>query len=283
MIALKDLQNALLEMLGEIDRICKKHNIKYVVFCGSALGAVRHKGFIPWDDDLDVSMLRSEYERFLEVAPSELKGEYYLQAEFSDHWPMNFSKLRKNNTAFLEKYHPKDDQTHQGIYIDIFPCDNAVDTDFGRKLQFYSSRVVVAKALFNRGYETESFGKKIFMSLCRLLPMKPFHSFAMQKKKSDSRYVHTFLACTSKPKKGVYQRSWFTETVDMDFEGMKVPVSAHFDELLTTMYGDYMTLPSEENRKIKEHAILVDLERSYTEYANYRDGMTWDVHTRNIH
>jgi len=129
-------QAVLVELLEEIDRICKKHNIPYVVFCGTALGAVRHKGIIPWDDDLDVSMLRKDYEKFLEVAPAELKEQYFLQAEGAKHWPMNFSKLRKNNTTYLEKYHPKDNETHQGIYVDIFPfgrllssCD-AINSSF---------------------------------------------------------------------------------------------------------------------------------------------------------
>lgn len=283
---MKDLakhRQVLLELLGEFDRVCKKHSIDYVVFCGTALGAVRHKGFIPWDDDLDVSMLRKDYERFLQVAPGELGEQFFLQAEFSDHWPMNFSKLRKNSTTYLEKYHPKDNKTHQGIYIDIFPCDNAARQEWVRKLQFYASRVVVAKALSARGYETDSKGKKLFIALCRLLPMKPFHSFAMGAKRESSPYVHTFLACTSNIKKGVYRREWFTDTMEMDFEDRKVPLSAHYDALLTTMYGDYMRLPSEEERKVKEHAILIDTERNYTEYEHYRDGMKFDVFTRNIH
>ena len=283
MSTLKELQTVLLELLKEFDRVCKKHGIPYVVFCGSALGAVRHQGFIPWDDDLDVSMLREDYERFLKLAPSELGEQYYLQAEFSEHWPMNFSKLRKNNTTCLEKYHPKDKNIHQGIYIDIFPCDNAADTEKKRLYQFYASRVTLAKSLWKRGYETDSKGKKIFMALCTLLPKKPFYNYAKGTKLKNSTYVQTFLACTSQPKKGTYLRTWFTETVEMDFEDMKVPVSAHYDELLTTMYGDYMTLPKEEDKKIKIHAILIDTERNYTEYEHYRDGMTWDVYSRNIH
>ena len=280
---LKKQKKVLLELLKEFDRICKQYNISYIVFCGTAIGAVRHQGFIPWDDDLDVAMLREDYERFLKIAPSELSEQYYLQAEFSEHWPMNFSKLRKNNTTYLEKYHPKDKKSHQGIYIDIFPCDNAKDTVRKQKYQFYASRVVVAKSLFKRGYETNSKAKKFFMGLCSLFPTKPFQKYAKGEKISDSAYVHTFLACTSKFKKGIYRRKWFTETIEMPFEDMFVPVSAHYDELLTTMYGDYMQLPSEEERKIKEHAILIDTEKNYTEYENYRDGMVWDIHTRNIH
>ncbi len=280
---LKELQSVLFELLQEFDRICKKNNIPYVVFCGTALGAVRHKGFIPWDDDLDVSMLRSDYERFLQIAATELNEKYYLQAEFSDHWPRSFSKLRKNNTTYLEKFHPKDKKTHQGIYIDIFPCDNASDKEWVRKLQYYASRIVLSKTLTKRGYETDSKLKKLFMLCCRMLPLKPFHKLAMMKTKNDSRCVQTFLSCTSKYKKGIYQRTWFLNTVEMDFEGMKVPISAHYDELLSLLYGDYMKLPSEEERKIKEHAILIDTERDYTEYENYRDGMKFEVYTRNIH
>jgi lipopolysaccharide cholinephosphotransferase len=81
----------------------------------------------------------------------------------------------------------------------------------------------------------------------------------------------------------VYERVWFTETTEIAFEDMIVPISAHYDALLTKLYGDYMQIPSEEDRKIKEHAILIDTERNYTEYEHYRDGMVWDVHTRNIH
>ena len=174
-------QKVLKELLLEFNRVCEKHNIKYILFSGTAIGAIRHKGFIPWDDDLDVAMLRTEYERFLEVAPKELNSEYYLQAEFSEHWPLYFSKLRKNNTTCLEKYHPKDKKIHQGIYIDIFPIDNASNNKFLRKVQFLSSKVVLAKAFYRRGYDTDSVVKKIFIAMCRFLSLKPFHRFALLK------------------------------------------------------------------------------------------------------
>ena len=282
MTNLQEHQAILLELLREFDRICKKHNLQYMLFAGSALGAVRHKGFIPWDDDLDVVMLRPHYERFLQVAPAEAGDLYYVQGEFSDHWPMNFSKLRKNNTTCLEKYHPKDPKTHQGIYIDIFPCDNASDSQLVRKIQYYSSRIVLAKALARRGYETNSKLKKLFMAGCSILPIKPFYRMALQRKAVQSKLVHTFFGGTSKFEKGLLQRKWLTETVDMEFEGVTVPVSAYYDALLTALYGDYMTIPPEEDRKCKAHAILIDTTRPYTDYEHYRDGMEFEVYTRSI-
>ena len=114
----------LMELWYVFDSNCARNHIKYQLYAGSALGAVRHHGIIPWDDDLDVVMLREDYNRFMGIAESELdKNQYFLQREFTEHWPMFFSKLRKNNTACIERYIPKDWETHMGIYIDIFPCD----------------------------------------------------------------------------------------------------------------------------------------------------------------
>lgn len=160
---LKEHQEALYRLLRMFDSICQKHNISYTLFAGTMLGAIRHQGFIPWDDDLDVMMLREDYERFLKLAQTELDSEvYFLQKEFSEHWPLFFSKLRLNNTACLEKYHPKDPCIHQGVYIDIFPCDNASDNSFIRKMQFLASKIVIAKALYKRGYETDSTKEDIY-------------------------------------------------------------------------------------------------------------------------
>ena len=159
MASLKEHQEVLFELLKEFDRVCQKNNIKYILFAGSALGAVRHHGFIPWDDDLDVALLREDYDRLIHLDASEWNNAYYLQREYSDHWPMYFSKLRKNNTTCLEKYHPKDSKIHQGIYIDVFPVDNASDSTIVRKLQFFSSKVIHARTCWQRGYDTTSLFK----------------------------------------------------------------------------------------------------------------------------
>ena len=282
MSTLKEHQAVLLELLGEFDRVCKKNHIPYVLFAGSALGAVRHHGFIPWDDDLDVAMLREDYDRLMQLDLSEWNDTYYLQREYSDHWPIHFSKLRKNNTTCLEKYHPKDAQMHQGIYIDVFPIDNASDNTFVRKIQFVASKVVQAKSFRNRGYDTTSIVKKVAMMFSSVLPLNLFHSIVTMRKNTTSASVHSFLGGSINYKKGIFYRSWITNTIEVPFENLTVPISAHYHELLVLQYGDYMTLPPEDERKCKVHAILVDTEKNHTEYEHYRDGMTFEVLTRSI-
>lgn len=282
MSTLKEHQAVLLELLIEFDRVCKNNNINYILFAGSALGAVRHKGFIPWDDDLDIALLREDYDRLMRIDSSEWNNAYYMQREFSDHWPLHFSKLRKNNTTCLEKYHPKDHQIHQGIYIDIFPIDNASDSGFMQRIQYYASRIVIAKTQYARGYETNSILKKIVMLGCRVLPLKPFHNLATLKGHRKTEMVHSFFGGSIRYHKGIFPRQWFTETVNMPFEDTVIPISKHYHDMLTKQYGDYMILPPEEERKCKVHAILVDTEHDYREYEHYRDGMKFDIYTRSI-
>lgn len=279
---LQEHQGALYCLLREFDRVCRKLNISYFLFAGTLLGAVRHQGFIPWDDDLDILMKRKDYERFLKEAPAELNPErFYLQREFSEHWPMFFSKLRLNNTTCLEKYFPKDEQIHQGVYMDIFPCDNAFHSQLGRILQFCSSKVVIAKGLDGEGYYTKSIKKKLIMLLCRLLPGKVFHKIVTGPEQTGE-YVHCFLGGASKFSKSVFPSVWLEEQVLLPFENGEFCAPAAYDAILETLYGDYMKPPSEEERKCKEHAMLVDLRHDYIHYKNYRDGMQFEATTRSI-
>jgi len=279
---LREHQKALYILLGEFDRVCRKLQIPYFLFAGTLLGAVRHQGFIPWDDDLDVIMRREDYDRFFREAPGVLDTErFFLQQEFTDHWPMFFSKLRLNGTACLEKYYPKDPDSHQGVYMDIFPCDNAFPGALGRKLQFLCSKVVIAKGLDRRGYETDSGLKKCFMVFCRCLPGGIFRRIVRGPRKTGT-WVHSFLGGASRYSRSVYPAACFDRSMPAAFETGEYPIPAEWDKLLTILYGDYMTIPSEEARSIKKHCILVDLKRSYREYDHYRDGMKFDVPIRSI-
>lgn len=279
--SLREHQEACLVLLNEFDRVCKELNITYVLFAGTLLGAARHQGFIPWDDDLDVLMSRKDYEILISNADKFLDNKFFLQREFSDHWPMFFSKLRLNGTTCLEKYHAKDKKEHHGIYIDIFPYDNAANTKFARKMQFLASKIVIAKSLDKRGYETASFIKKVFIIVCKLLPKRLFLKIA-KSKNGDSKYVHTFFAASSDFEKNVFLRKHFEEKELMAFEGKEYFVPKLYDEILIKLYGNYMVLPSEEERSIKKHAIFVDTKNSYEVYSELHNDMKFLDRTESI-
>lgn len=281
--SLREHQLVMLDMLQDLDQICKKYEIPYLLFAGTLLGAVRHQGFIPWDDDIDIVMLRDDYDRFLQIPATEFEQkDCFLQKEFSAHWPMFFSKLRRNHTACIERDRPKDPERHLGVYIDIFPCDNLYENRFLRKMQFAASKVVIAKSLDRRGYLTDHKGKKAVQFVCRLLPMKPFLQFTQNRAGKTKSMVHTFFGAASQYRKNIYPREWFTKVCTMQFEGYTFPVSASYQELLTQLYGDYQMLPTPEQRACKVHAELVDLHRSYQDYITIQKCMEFQGFTRSI-
>lgn len=280
---INELQKIQLSMLKDFDAVCQRHRISYQLFSGTALGAVRHKGFIPWDDDIDVVMLREDYERFFDSASKELdSNKYYVQREFSEHWPMFFSKLRLNGTTYIEKYHSHDARIHQGIYIDIFPCDNLSDSRLMQKLQYIASKIVIAKSLYVRGYETNSTVKKCFMQFCRILPTEPFKRLCIRRNDSSSLKVHTFFGGGKKFERSIFFREWFEQSVKMRFEDSEFPVSAHYDEMLRVMYGDYMIMPTLEQRVCKRHAAIVDINKPYTFHLEEQRNMKIEKYTESI-
>lgn len=280
---INELQKIQLSMLKDFDAVCQRHRISYQLFSGTALGAVRHKGFIPWDDDIDVVMLREDYERFFDSASKELdSNKYYVQREFSEHWPMFFSKLRLNGTTYIEKYHSHDARIHQGIYIDIFPCDNLSDSRLMQKLQYFASKIVIAKSLYARGYETNSTVKKCFMQFCRILPTEPFKRLCIRRNDSSSLKVHTLFGGGKKFERSIFFREWFEQSVKMRFEDSEFPVSAHYDEMLRVMYGDYMIMPTLEQRVCKRHAAIVDINKPYTFHLEEQRNMKIEKYTESI-
>ena len=165
---LRQLQIKILELVEYFDDFCRKHNIEYYLMGGTALGAVRHKGFIPWDDDFDVFMNKENYNKFRSIVKSRLdKKRYYFQEENSSENPLPFCKLRMNNTALIEI----DTQSrimHQGIFLDIMPLCNASDNLFFRYIQYVCARILIARTLGEKGYITNSFLKRALIFLAKL-------------------------------------------------------------------------------------------------------------------
>lgn len=267
-VGVRDLQLALLEMLIQIDEICRKNNIKYSLSSGTVLGAVRHKGFIPWDDDLDLMFMRDEYEKFLKLPKEEFSSRgLTLQKEYDNIWPLTFSKVRKDNTTYIERGPDIIEGAHLGVYIDIFPVDNLSDNALYADMQWHVFQLLAAKCLGKRGYKTDSKKKKLALFISRFLPVKPMLNFVKNESGTDTKSVHAFLGAAVVKDKTIYPRHIFEDYTKINFEGRSFSVISGYKEYLEITYGDYMKLPSEEERQAALHAEIIDLNTSYVEYV----------------
>ena len=265
---IKNLQEKLLEMIFDLDNFCSENNIDYVLSGGNVIGAVRHKGFIPWDDDLDIQMPRESYDKFLRLFKENEK--YLIQKDVVDY-PLPFSKLRAKNTTFIEDipYKKKYKNIHQGIYIDIFPVDKVSPKKNQRLKQVVFSNILIAQSLFLRGYPKShrNIKKNIIMLFSILL--LPFRGYYNKYVKSfnelnDFDYYCSFYGTTKK----VYQnKSNFDKPYTMlQYENMKLPVMNNYIKYLEDAYGDYMQLPTEAERDYSVHAKYFSTTEDYTKY-----------------
>ena len=257
------------DMLAEFVRICDKHGIKYFVQGGTLLGTVRHGGFIPWDDDIDVSLPREDYEKFLTIAEKELPDYYFLQTKDTDpEYPNNFAKIRDSRTTFIESS-AKNLKINHGAYIDIFPLDNYPS---GKKAKVYElKKRLLTQRIYKAFYMPHmSFIAKIITMITVIL--FPSLKGAVEKREKlfksvapTDRVVNNSGAWLDKE---IIPREWVQGTIQMEFEGIKVNVSDKYDEWLTYVYGDYMSLPPENERVGHHYVDYFDMNKSYTEYIN---------------
>lgn len=253
---LKKLQGIQLDMLVEIKRICEKHDIKYSLIGGTLLGAIRHKGYIPWDDDADVGMLREDYERFRKIAEEELDSEkYYFQDDRNtEGYRWGYGKLRRKNTLFL-----REGQKHlnfgQEVFVDIFPLDYAPDNMMLRQIHMLHC-FCVRKALWSVvGVKVEKKrGKRFIYHILSKIPKdviyNHYYSYIRSRKKSDTVRLNLFP--TKKPYG--FPIYFFENLIEVTFEGENFWGSRYYDEYLKIKYGEYMELPPIDQRKV--HSVV---------------------------
>ena len=255
---LKHLHDLELMILKDFIKICEENNLNYYMYAGSLLGTIRHKGFIPWDDDLDVIMFREDFEKFKKIFPTLNNPKYELLSnEINEDYFFFFAKIMLRHTKFGEKWNEKLN-LHVGINIDIFVLDDVSNNKFSRKIQilrsFFYNPLLVSSAF---KLDNSPFYKK-FISHTLYYTLKLFNlntsklmkiSLRSLKKYANinSKYVFDISAMLNEYPL-IYKKSDFGKGKKVDFEDIKVNVPENYDEILTTLYGDYMQLPPEEKR-----------------------------------
>lgn len=267
---LQGLKAVELEILREFLRVCEVLGLNYFVIGGTLLGAVRHKGFIPWDDDIDVGMPREDYEKFLTNGQELLPGNLFLQTfETDPEYPANFAKIRNSNTTFVETSVRNCDINH-GIYIDIFPLDYYPEKNvfwFEWKKLLLTLRI---STVFG------STGMKRRTQIVRWLTrvLIPSHRNAVLKREKLFRSVKKsgLIAnyCGAWGKREIVPAEWCSEHCELTFEGLAVRAPREYDKWLTQLYGDYMQFPPEEKRVAHHYADVIDVNTPYTEYRKKR-------------
>lgn len=252
MTELRHLQLVILDIIKDIDAICRKNDIEYYLLGGSAIGAIRHKGFIPWDDDLDIIMTNDNYNRFIEVCKTQLdSSKYFLQVGLKD-WPLYFSKIRLKGTVLneFEGYSPSDEM--KGIYVDVFKMDNVSSNRFMAIWQYLCGKYYLCYQLSVRKYDSATLKKRIMMLLSFPLRIKFIRTFFKNQverfNKKDSEYLGFFYGRT-KLKTSITKREIYGKPIYVPFEDTMLPVPQHYHEYLTQMFGDYMKLPPLEQQK----------------------------------
>ena len=274
-VNIKDVQKVQLEMLLEFDRICKKNNINYQLFAGTLLGAIRHNGFIPLDDDIDVCLLRKDYDRFIELCKTDLCSEYFLQTYETDKNYINqFAKIRKNNTLFVEKATSKC-KIHHGIYIDVFPLDN-IEPDtfvgkFQQKLLYFIGRINLCRVkmlCIHAKKPLEKYLSFIIHYILKIIPKEWTDNLQTKItcifENKDTKFITHLTNGASDIDYDRYMmaKSEFYNTIEGKFEGYTFPIPKDYDAVLKRLFGDYMTPPPPNEQQSHHNIIKIVLDNN---------------------
>ena len=269
---LKEVQAVELEILKAVADLCDRHGITYTLYCGTLLGAIRHGGFIPWDDDVDLTMPWEDYLRFLDAA-DELSPRYCVQSientpEFFQLW----AKVCANGTTFI-KTNQSDLNVHWGISLDIYPMIGAAETKIGKKVQSFlleCARYLLQSERFSK----VNFGPAWLHAMDRVLLLlvprparlgivKTLRKAALRNP-TQGRKVGSLDA---KPFWGKFNAEDFQNLISARFEDTEFWIPANYHKILTRMYGDYRSLPPEEQRHAHwDSGMIVDAHRDYSFY-----------------
>lgn len=255
-----------LDILQSFIEVCEALSIRYFVVEGTLLGAVRHGGFIPWDDDIDVGMLRSDYEVFLERGQELLPEHLFVQTHETDpNYPHSFGKIRDTRTSFVETTMSRIPMEH-GVYIDVFPFDYYPQGKL-RSLMFdikkfwlrYRIRSVFFDPSLSR-MTPSSLAKRGLMLLARFITPSLEEAYEKQERLFAGQKASPLVANNGSPwgKREVIPAAWVEEVTPVAFEGIGVAAPSKYREYLSRVYGDYMSMPPPEERVPHHFVSFVD-------------------------
>lgn len=266
-LSTREVQLLQLKLMKEIDAFCTANNIRYYFIGGSCLGAIRHKGFIPWDDDIDIAMMRDEYERFVELARGQFNNDtYFVQNYQSDPWmipALTRLCIRKTYVDIKSEHHHKN---CKNTYIDIFPLDNVPDNVELRKRHrnklYIIDRLILMKQFhLYRDSSIEYFVKMVVSLLLSIIPL----SYLQKKRVSimtQYRYKQTKNVCSTTSRYGYYKqvmpREIYGNPIRHQFEDYCFCIPEQYDEYLKHIFGDsYMEIPP-ISKRVKPQNIYID-------------------------
>lgn len=269
-VKLEDIQAVELEILDEIHRVCSENGLRYSLAYGTLLGAVRHKGFIPWDDDIDIMMPREDYDRLREIWSAKAKDGFILQDEtMFDDYMNTFAKVRKDHTTFLQFNCERTCKYHTGLFVDIFPVDRKAPKGLPEKLQFAFYAVYL---LFNRGYPSKKggftgVGERILLGI---VPKKCYRKLSLAAGRLSRKWNKNKNAPMISPSSfaaihRVLPSDLFDDLELIPFQGKEYYAFHDWDTFLRLCFRDYMQLPPEEKRVWMHHPLLVSFEKNYQE------------------
>lgn len=274
-IDLRELQLLQLEIAKELKRICDENDIDYFMIGGTLLGAVRHKGFIPWDDDMDFGMTVENYNKFIEIAPHKLDERFFLQTEDSDQNYHNiFAKIRMNNTHMIEKVTDKQ-IIHNGIFIDVFPYDLTTEKIVHSKCYMKRLKILAKMYLLKNGYNLNAITEKKISRIVNRFLFK----YPMSTKQVKSKLYKLLKVNNKKQKEDYYLErdgtfngnfvfpvSYFKQLDLLKFEDTYFKAPSRYDDYLKKAYGNYMEYPSKEKREKGHSIIKVKLDKEYQSF-----------------
>lgn len=269
---LSEIHEKLLEILEEVDRICRKYNIPYFLEAGSALGAYRYKGFLPCDDDIDIAMMRKDYERFLKIAKKHLKAGFLLQKmEKGSKYLYPFAQIVMDNTCFVREEF-KNLKMHMGIHIDVAPLDT-ISADPKEQAEQFEKVRKITKLIRNRTLPEQFQSRNplkcfIVNSKYYLLHLIPMELLKKKQMQEFTRYNHLDTGyvgdlCTHYKKVIAFKKESLLPVASMQFENREYPVPRDIEAYLGEIYGEYKKLSPREKGSVKYNLAAVSLEGNY--------------------